>query len=86
MIIADNRIKAAACILPVAQATNLPKEMGLRHRSGLGMSIETDALIIIVSEERGKISVAQNGKIEANVTAEELQQILSKEREVKNYC
>ena len=50
------------------------------------MSIETDALIIIVSEERGKISVAQNGKIEANVTAEELQQILSKEREVKNYC
>jgi DNA integrity scanning protein DisA with diadenylate cyclase activity len=86
MIIADNRIKAAACILPVAQTTNLPKEMGLRHRSGLGMSIETDALIIIVSEERGKISVAQNGKIEANVTAEELQQILSKEREVKNYC
>ena len=60
--------------------------MGLRHRSGLGMSIETDALIIIVSEERGKISVAQNGKIEANVTAEELQQILSGEREVKNYC
>ena len=86
MIIADNRIKAAGCILPVAQNANLPKEMGLRHRSGLGMSQETDALVIIVSEERGKISVAHEGKISVNVTAEELQQILSGEREVTNYC
>lgn len=85
MIIAENRIKAAGCILPVAQNANLPKEMGLRHRSGLGMSLETDALVIIVSEERGKISVAQNGKISINVSAEELQQILSGEREVVNY-
>ena len=86
MIIADNRIKAAGCILPVAQNANLPKDMGLRHRSGLGMSLETDALVIIVSEERGKISVAHNGKIEVNVTAEDLQQILSGEKEVTNYC
>ena len=50
MIIADNRIKAAGCILPVAQNATLPKDMGLRHRSGLGMSLETDALVIIVSE------------------------------------
>ena len=49
--------------------------MGLRHRSGLGMSLETDALVIIVSEERGKISVAHKGKLSVNVTAEELQQI-----------
>ena len=59
--------------------------MGLRHRSGLGMSLETDALVIIVSEERGKISVAQNGNLEINITAEELQQILSHEREIVNY-
>lgn len=80
MIIADNRIKAAGCILPVAQNATLPKDMGLRHRSGLGMSLETDALVIIVSEERGKISVAHKGKLSVNVTAEELQQILSGER------
>jgi len=85
MIIADNHIKAAGCILPVAQHAALPKDLGLRHRSALGMSLETDAIIIIVSEERGKISVASKGKIEINLTAEELQQILSGEREVVNY-
>ena len=82
MNIADNRIKAAGCILPVAQNASLPKEMGLRHRSGLGMSLETDAIVIIVSEERGKISVAHKGNLSVNVTAEELQQILSGERVV----
>ncbi|MCC8143203.1 MAG: diadenylate cyclase CdaA [Tannerellaceae bacterium] len=85
MIIADNKIRAAGCILPVAQNASLPKDLGLRHRSGLGMSMETDALIIMVSEERGKISVAQKGKLEINITAEELQQILSGERLIKNY-
>jgi uncharacterized protein (TIGR00159 family) len=86
MIIADNRIKAAACILPVARHAVLSKDFGLRHRSGLGMSMETDALIIIISEERGKISVAREGRMAANVSAEELQQILSGEREVANFC
>lgn len=86
MIIADGRIKAAGCILPVAQNANLPKDLGLRHRSALGMSLEIDALIIIVSEERGKISVAHNGKLDINISAEDLQQILSGEREVVNYC
>ena len=86
MIIADNRIKAAGCILPVAQNATLPKDMGWRHGCGLGMSVETDALVIIVSEERGKISVAHKGKLSVNVTAGELQQIRSGEREVTNYC
>ena len=86
MIIAKNRIRAAGCILPVAQTANLPKEMGLRHRSGLGMSLETDALVIIVSEERGKISVAHNGNISVNISGEELQQILAGERPVTNFC
>lgn len=82
MIIADNRIKAAGCILPVAQNASLPKEMGLRHRSAFSMSIETDALVIIVSEERGMISVAKDGNIAVNLSAEDLQQILSGERDV----
>lgn len=86
MIIAKNRIRPAGCILPVAQTANLPKEMGLRHRSGLGMSFETDALVIIVSEERGKISVAHNGNLSVNISGEELQQILCGERQVTNYC
>ncbi|WP_080902665.1 diadenylate cyclase CdaA [Parabacteroides sp. Marseille-P3160] len=82
MIIADNRIKAAGCILPVAQNAEIPKDLGLRHRSGLGMSMETDAMVVIVSEERGQISVAHNGKLQINISAEELQQILSGERKI----
>ena len=77
MIIVNNRIKAAGCILPVAQDAAISKEMGLRHRAGLGMSKETDAFIIIVSEERGTITVAHNGKLSKQLSAEELQQILS---------
>lgn len=77
MIIADNKIRAAGCILPVAQTSNMPKEMGLRHRSGLGMALETDALVIIVSEERGTITVAHKGRLRPNITAKELQRILS---------
>ncbi|MCD7930269.1 MAG: diadenylate cyclase CdaA [Tannerellaceae bacterium] len=86
MIIADNKIKAAGCILPVAQNADLPKDLGLRHRSGLGMSMETDAIVIIVSEERGKISVAHMGKLCTNISAEALQQILSKEKVVSDFC
>lgn len=81
MIISDNRIKAAGCILPVAQNAAIPKDLGLRHRSGLGMSMETDALVIIVSEEKGTISVANNGKLAIDITAEDLQQVLSGEKE-----
>ena len=82
MIIVDNQIKAGGCILPVAHNAIIPKEMGLRHRSGLGMSIETDALVIIVSEERGSITVAHNGKLSIDISAEDLQQILSGEKSV----
>ncbi len=82
MIIVNNQIMAAGCILPVAHNAIIPKEMGLRHRSGLGMSIETDAMVIIVSEERGSITVAHNGKLSIDISAEDLQQILSGEKEV----
>jgi len=86
LVIANNRIKAAGCILPVALHANISKEMGLRHRSGLGMAIETDALVIIVSEERGTICVAYKGKISLPLTAEELHQVLSGEREIDLFC
>jgi DNA integrity scanning protein DisA with diadenylate cyclase activity len=86
MIIVDNQIKAAGCILPVAQNANIPKEMGLRHRSGLGMSKETDALVIIISEERGTITVAHNGNLTKSLSAEDLQLILSGDKEAESYC
>ncbi|WP_165044322.1 diadenylate cyclase CdaA [Dysgonomonas sp. ZJ709] len=76
MIIADNRIKAAGCILPISQNQDLPKSLGLRHRAALGISQETDAKVIIVSEERGKISFASGGEIQTNVTPEKLQELL----------
>ena len=73
MIIGGKRIKAAACILPVSQNQDVPKELGLRHRSALGLSQETDAKVIIVSEETGRISLAYRGKLFINISAEELQ-------------
>ncbi|SBW01227.1 diadenylate cyclase CdaA [uncultured Dysgonomonas sp.] len=76
MIIGGNRIKAAGCILPVAQNHDIPKSFGLRHRAAIGISQETDAKVIVVSEERGKISFVSQGKIEANIPPEKLQELL----------
>ncbi len=76
MIVVGNKIKAAGCILPVSQNPNIPKHMGLRHRAGLGVTQETDAKVIIVSEETGRISFAREGRIKTNVTPEELQQLI----------
>ncbi|MDN4753498.1 diadenylate cyclase CdaA [Porphyromonadaceae bacterium W3.11] len=77
MIIRDYSIVAAGCILPVAQGNDLPKEMGLRHRSGLGMSQQCDAKVIIISEERGKISLAHRGELLINIDINQLQRFLS---------
>lgn len=77
MIIRNFKIVAAGCILPVAQSGDLPKEMGLRHRSGLGMSQQSDAKVVIISEERGKISLAYRGEMLANADSEQLQNFLS---------
>lgn len=77
MIIKNYRIAAAGCILPVAQGSELPKDMGLRHRAALGMSQQTDARIIIISEERGKISIAYREELITNVEADQLQKFLS---------
>lgn len=76
MIIVGKQIRSAGCILPVSQNPNIPKHLGLRHRAGLGISQETDAKVIIVSEERGKIAFAHQGKLNMNVSPEDLQELL----------
>ena len=63
MIIAGERITSAGCILPVSHDTNLPRNLGLRHRSALGIAQATDAVAIVVSEETGNISMAYRGKL-----------------------
>ena len=79
MIIADKRIKAAGCILPVSHDLSIPKELGLRHRAAKGVSEETDAVAIVVSEETGGISVAIKGRFRLHLSAEELESILTAE-------
>ena len=79
MIIRHKQIVAAGCILPVSHDLNIPKELGLRHRAAMGVSQETDALAIIVSEETGGIAVAHKGHFQLRLTAEELERILTKE-------
>ena len=77
MIIADNRIRAAGCILPVSHNLDIPKSLGLRHRAALGISQETDAIAVVVSEETGNISVAMNGKFKLRLSTKELEQVLT---------
>ena len=79
MIISDKRIKAAGCILPVSHDLSIPKELGLRHRAAMGISEETDAVAIVVSEETGSISVAVKGRFRLRLSAEELESILTAE-------
>lgn len=78
MIVSGNRIAAAACILPVSNDLDIPKHFGLRHRAARGISNETDALAIVVSEETGHITAAYNNKFRSRLTAEELEIILQK--------
>lgn len=77
MIISGKRIKAAGCILPVSHNMNIPKELGLRHRAALGVSQETDAMTIVVSEETGGISIAYKGEFHLKLNAEELERMLT---------
>lgn len=79
MVISQKRIKAAGCILPVSHNTDIPKSLGLRHRAAMGISQESDALAIVVSEETGRISVALNGKFHLRLSAEELEILLAQQ-------
>jgi diadenylate cyclase len=76
VIISRSRIKAASCILPVSDNPNMPGNLGLRHRAGLGMSEQSDALVIIISEQTGKISFAHNGHLMPDIGYDKLKQIL----------
>ena len=76
VVIRENRITAATCYLPLSDNMLLSKELGTRHRAGVGISEVTDSLTIIVSEETGSISIAYKGELKRNVTADELRERL----------
>ncbi|HWS00407.1 MAG TPA: diadenylate cyclase CdaA [Prolixibacteraceae bacterium] len=75
-IVVSNRIQAVRCILPVSSSQEIKPSLGLRHRAAIGMSEVTDAFIIIVSEETGRISIAENGKLIENISPDELFRVL----------
>ena len=77
VVISNFRIKAAGCILPVSHDLDIPKELGLRHRAALGMSQESDALCVIVSEETGYISTSSGGVFHLRQSGEELESTLT---------
>lgn len=79
VIVSGERIVAAGCVLPVSHREDIPKRLGLRHRAALGISEVSDAIVIIVSEETGEISVAQDGEFRLGLSAEELETILSRD-------
>ena len=79
MIISKKRIKSAGCILPVSHSLDIPKDLGLRHRAAMGISQDSDAIAVIVSEETGRISVAIKGEFRLRLSAEELESVLARE-------
>lgn len=78
IVISNNKIVAGACILPLANNADISKELGTRHRAAVGISKESDAIAIVVSEESGKISIAKDGTLIADVKEEALKNILIK--------
>lgn len=85
IIISKNKIAAAACILPLSDDKQITKGLGTRHRAALGISRETDAVAIVISEETGKISVAKDGNLLIDLKEEALKNILIKNLVVKKY-
>jgi diadenylate cyclase len=79
VIIRDGRIAAGGCVLPLTQSTNLSKDLGMRHRAGIGLSEQSDAVVIIVSEETGNISVAIDGTLKRHLNGSSLDKILHNE-------
>jgi len=77
VVIKGNRIIAAGCFLPITMNTDVSKALGTRHRSGIGLSEETDAVVIIVSEETGTVSMAMDGKLESPLDMGMLRDILT---------
>ncbi len=78
VIIKDGRVISAGCILPLTSNTQLSSELGTRHRAAIGMSETSDAIVVVVSEETGAISVAEKGHLKRNISVGDLREILSK--------
>ena len=76
VIIRGNRIKAAGCLLPLTEARNLSKELGTRHRAAIGLSEQADALVLVVSEETGTISLARSGVLQRYLTGDDIKDLL----------
>jgi uncharacterized protein (TIGR00159 family) len=79
VVIRGDRIAYASCVLPLSKSSEIPRKYGTRHRAGLGISEESDAIAVIVSEETGEISVAVGGKLHRNLDQELLKSLLLKE-------
>lgn len=79
LIIRNGRLAAAGCVLPLTKSTNLSKELGMRHRAGIGLCEQSDAVVIIVSEETGAISVAIEGMLKRHLSPSTLEKILHNE-------
>ena len=78
VIISDNKIAAASCMLPLADDHDIARELGTRHRAAIGISKESDALVVVVSEETGKMSIAKDGTLIADVREDVMKKILIK--------
>jgi len=78
IIVSEQRVEAAACLFPLTQNPNIPKTMGTRHRAALGLSEETDAVVITVSEETGGISISVGGKMTHDIDHKSLEKMLEK--------
>ena len=79
VIIKDGRIAAAGCMLPMSSNMNLSRDLGMRHRAGIGMSERSDAVVVIVSEETGAISIAVDGMLKRHLSTETVETLLRKE-------
>lgn len=79
MIICGGRVTAAGCVLPLSENTRISSDLGTRHRAGLGISEATDAVVVIVSEETGTISVAVGGMLKRHLAAQTLERLLRNE-------
>ena len=79
VIISDGRIAAAGCMLPLSNNQNLSRDLGMRHRAGIGMSEHSDAVVAIVSEETGAVSIAVDGMLKRHLSPETFEKILRNE-------
>ena len=78
IIIRDNKIISTGCILPISHKSDIPKNLGVRHRAAIGITEETDAIAIIISEETGNISYVKEGELFSTRTAIQLEQFLNR--------